>query len=208
MALKKRILLVLPHTEYRDEEYDRITEFFTTRKFLLDVAATDTTKPATGMFGGDVTASLALAQADPGGYDAVIFIGGHGARTLWEDKHALRIAKEAVKEKKLLAALDFAPVTLANAGVLEQRRATVFPSEQSKLLMKKARYTGRMVEEEADILTTSFPTAVGQLTARLMELLELRGAAISAASAEGEAEGGDSGYTYDSTRSSDGVYEL
>ena len=92
-------------------------------------------------------------------YDAIIFIGGPGAIEYVANPAALDLAREAVRQRKVLAAIDTAPTILANAGVLRGVRATSFLSERNILIQAGAIYTGIDVEQDRLIITSSGPAA-------------------------------------------------
>ncbi|MBC7348303.1 MAG: DJ-1/PfpI family protein, partial [Clostridia bacterium] len=64
---------------------------------------------------------------------------------------------EAAEQGKVLGAICLAPVTLANAGVLAGRKATVFSPEAKRLEAAGAKYTGAGVEIDGRIVTASGP---------------------------------------------------
>ena len=88
-------------------------------------------------------------------YDAVIFVGGVGAKEYFGDKTAWKIAKEAVEKDKVLAAICIAPAILANAGVLDGITVTSFKSERARLKEAGARYTSGSVERDGLIITAN-----------------------------------------------------
>jgi protease I len=85
----------------------------------------------------------------------------------FDDPVAQNIAKEAVRENKILAAICIAPVILANAGVLRNKKATVFPSEKETLINAGAQYTGKDVEVDGNIITASGPQAAEKFAATI-----------------------------------------
>jgi protease I len=93
-------------------------------------------------------------------YDAVIFIGGLGAAEYVASPSALNVAREAVRNGKVLAAIGVAPTILANAGVLAGIRATSFLSERERLIQGGAIYTGLPGERDRLIITATGPAAV------------------------------------------------
>ncbi len=107
-------------------------------------------------------------------YDAIIFIGGSGARQYFDSPVALSIAREAVDKKKVLGAICIAPLVLANAGVLDGVRATGFLSERLRLQRAGARYTGADVERDGLIITASDPRAAGRFGQTIVEALTNR----------------------------------
>ncbi len=74
-------------------------------------------------------------------FDAIVFIGGPGVVEYVANPAALNLAREAVRQRKILAAIDTAPSILANAGVLTGVRATSFLSERNRLILAGAVYT-------------------------------------------------------------------
>ena len=112
---------------------------------------------ATGAKGMKVTPDILLDAVKVEDYDAVIFVGGPGSSEYWDDPKAHSIARETVTADKILGAICIAPVTLANAGVLTGKRATVFSSERGRLEAGGAIYTGTDVEVDGKIITGNGP---------------------------------------------------
>ena len=75
--------------------------------------------------GRDVEVDVALTDVNVEDYDAVIFVGGNGCRSQWNDEEEQHIAREAVAHEKVLGAPGCASTILAHAGVLEGKEATV-----------------------------------------------------------------------------------
>jgi len=153
----KRAALIVPSQNFRDEE------FFETKR-ALDAAGVQTVIASTrigiirGML-GIAEANILVGQLRVEDYDAIIFIGGPGAVEYVANPAALNLAREAVRQRKILAAIDTAPTILANAGVLTGVRATSFLSERNRLILSGAIYTGIPVEQDRLIITSSGPAA-------------------------------------------------
>ncbi len=154
----KRAALIVPSQNFRDEE------LFETKR-ALDAAAVQTVTASTrigiirGSLGGIAEANILVGQLRAEDYDAIIFIGGPGAIEYVANPAALNLAREAVRQRKILAAIDTAPTILANAGVLTGVRATSFLSERNRLILSGAVYTGIPVEQDRLIITGSSPAA-------------------------------------------------
>lgn len=150
----KKVVMVIARENFRDEEY------LTPKKILSQagakiVTASSSLETASGMLGAKVKPDILFSEIKVKDYDVIVFIGGIGASEYWNNPVAQKIAQEAVKEGKLLAAICIAPVTLANAGVLKDRQATVFPSEKNRLVDKGAKYTAKPVEKDFNPATKS-----------------------------------------------------
>lgn len=124
-----------------------------------------------GMQGGVAEARLLLNQLKVDDYDAIVFIGGTGAREYFNNPIALDIARAAAAKGKVLAAISIAPTILANAGVLRGIRATSFLSEQAALEQAGATYTNAPVERDRQIITATGPIAVAQFAGAIVEAL-------------------------------------
>lgn len=148
----KKVVMVIAHEDFRDEEYLTPKEILSQAGAKITTASSST-ETATGMLGAKVKPDILFSEIKVKDYDLVIFVGGVGASEYWNNPVAHKIAQETVKEGKLLAAICIAPVTLANAGVLKDKKATVFPSEKNKLLSQGVKYTGKPVEKDLDPTT-------------------------------------------------------
>jgi protease I len=122
----KKVLMIIPHTQFRDEE------FFEPRSILeregATVAVGSTTKRTCfGMKGGVVEADLAIADAKADDYDALVLCGGSSAPDLlWNDKKLQELTAAASAQGKVVAAISLATVVLAKAKLLEGKPATVY----------------------------------------------------------------------------------
>src|SRR3989441_13167696 len=82
----KKILMVIPHTQFREEE------FFEPKKILEDegakvVVASTTARMCRGIKGGTAQADIAIADAKPEDYAAIVLCGGSSVpEFLWNDK--------------------------------------------------------------------------------------------------------------------------
>jgi protease I len=166
----KRILMIIASRNFRDEEYDVPAKLFRAAKAEVTVASSSLSM-CTGMFGAKAKPDILLTSVSVVDYDAVVFIGGSGSSEYFNNPTAHRIAQEAVKEGKVLGAICIAPVTLANAGVLSGKRATVFSSSANQIKAKGANYTGRGVEVDGDIITGDGPESARAFAEAIIEAL-------------------------------------
>lgn len=157
----KRAALIVASQNYRDEE------LFETKR-ALDAAGIQSVIASTrigiirGTLGGIAEANTLIGQLRIDNYDAIIFIGGIGAAEYVANPIALNLAREAVRNRKILAAIGTAPTILANAGVLTGVRTTSLLSERNTLVLAGALYTGLAVEQDRWIITGIGPAAALQ----------------------------------------------
>ncbi|MFQ5865312.1 MAG: DJ-1/PfpI family protein [bacterium] len=169
----KSVLMVLAHHNFRDEEYTA------TRKKLESVGAKITTAStvrngASGNQGMKLNPDLLIDEVEPNQYDAVVFIGGTGASQYWHDAKAHEIARVAANNGKVVGAISHAPVTLALAGLLKGRKVTGHVSIFEKLMVQGAKYTGKKLEQDGNIITSSGPNSAKEFAEVLAESLNKR----------------------------------
>lgn len=167
----KRVVLIIAHKDFRDEEYNEPRAVLESRGFQVTVASSSL-ETATGMLGAQVKPDILVNDIVVNDYAAIVFVGGVGAAEYWDNPTAHRIAQEAVAQGKVLAAICIAPVTLAKAGVLQGKRATVFASATSKVQAGGATCTGESVVRDGLIITANGPGAARQFGETIAAALE------------------------------------
>jgi protease I len=166
----KSILMIIAHQGFRDEEYQEPRQVFEARGATVTVASSSL-EVAKGTLGAQVKPDLLLKDVVVGDYAAIVFVGGPGAQEYWNDPVAHNIAQEAVAQSKVLAAICIAPATLAKAGVLQGKKATVFSSEAEELKAWGCNYTGASVERDGLIITADGPQAAGEFAEEIAKAL-------------------------------------
>ena len=164
-----RIVMVIAQNAFRDEEFEVPFKYFEGRA-LVTVASTKLGS-ITGMLGHKAEAQALLKDIDIDKLDALVFVGGAGARQYWMDPVAHKLVRGAVARGKVLGAICISPVTLAYAGVLRGKRATVWVSERSRLIAKGARYTGEDVTVDGLIVTANGPPAAQKFAETILKLV-------------------------------------
>lgn len=166
-----KIAMIIAKKDFRDEELLNPKSIFEKSGYKV-VIFSDSKGEAAGMLGAKVNIDESLKNLNVAEYKAIIFVGGMGAMNFYNSKIAHSIAKDAVKADKVLGAICVSPVILANAGVLKGRNATVFTSEKTKLIAGGAKYTGRDVETDGNIVTASGPQASADFAYAILDLLK------------------------------------
>jgi len=171
-ARSKTAVLIISKQNFRDEE------LFETKR-VLDMSGVRTIIASTrtgvirGFLGGLAEAGILVNALRVDDVDAIIFVGGLGAREYFENPIVLNIVREAAAKGKVVAAISIAPTILANAGVLGGVRATSFLSERPVLERAGARYTGLPVESAKGglIITAVGPMAASQFGRAIVDAL-------------------------------------
>ncbi|UWG95818.1 DJ-1/PfpI family protein [Dehalobacter sp. DCM] len=165
-----KVLFVVAPQQFRDEELFYPREALEKCGHEISVAS-NKLGLCHGTLGGCVNADLLLKDAVAVDYDAVIFVGGGGSEVYFQDPDALKLAMKMVIDGKITAAICIAPVILANAGLLNGRKATVFESEINTIQNKGASYSGPGVAQDGNIITADSPNSALQFGEKLCEVL-------------------------------------
>jgi protease I len=169
----RSVLFVIAHENFQDNEFG-IPRDILKAKGCKIVVASSGSSTATGALGGKVTPDISLDEAlsriDE--FNAVIFIGGGGASEYFNSPVAHQIARDA---KDVVAGICIAPVILANAGVLDGKKATVWDDgkgTQKKLIESKgAVFVSQPVVVDGKLVTANGPSAAKLFGERIAELL-------------------------------------
>lgn len=166
----KRVVMVIARERFRDEELLEPSALLEEAGVMVTIASSSL-EEATGMLGAHVKPDVLLTDVSADDYDAVVFVGGAGASGYFDDPTAHALARTADEQGKVLAAICIAPSTLANAGLLQGRRATCWSSEAANLKAKGAQYTGAPVERDGFIITGVGPQAAREFGQALVQAL-------------------------------------
>ena len=167
----KRVLIVIASSQFRDEEYQKPRQILETAGTKVTVASSSLSE-AVGMLGLKVKPDILLKDARMEQYDAVVFVGGMGATEYWDNPTAHAVAKQAYQSGKLTSAICLAPMTLANAGLLKGKKATIWKDAVEDFKTKGVVYTGKPVEQDGKIITGSGPDAAEAFGKALVEALK------------------------------------
>jgi len=169
----QKVVMIIAQENFRDEELSEPKEYLERNGIEVKVAST-TLERVKGMLGLKVKPDILLSDINPRDFEAIIFVGGIGASQYWEDPVAHKLAQDALNANRIVAAICIAPVTLAKAGILKGKRATVWSSESDQLNEAGANYTGQPVEKDGNIITASGPFAARRFAEELVRVLQSR----------------------------------
>src|SRR5438876_7753355 len=102
----KKVLMVIPHTQFRDEE------FFGPKKILEDegaavVVASSSARTCYGMQGGVAMAERAITDAKADEFDGLVICGGSSVPDFfWNDKKLQELAAAMGAAGKVVAAIS------------------------------------------------------------------------------------------------------
>jgi 4-methyl-5(b-hydroxyethyl)-thiazole monophosphate biosynthesis len=121
----------------------------------------------TGAHGVRITADKKLIEIKPEEYDAIVLPGGNpGYKNLAKSARITEILQKMNEEGKLIAAICASPSVLAKAGILENKRATIYPGMENELPYPR----GDRVVVDGNIITSQGPGTAMEFALKIVEV--------------------------------------
>ncbi|MFC1703869.1 DJ-1/PfpI family protein [Candidatus Omnitrophota bacterium] len=169
--MKKRAVMIIANNGFRDEEFQIPKLIFEENGVEVTVASSKLSQ-AKGVLGAEVKPDMLISDIIVNDFDTIVFIGGGGSKEYWDNATAHKIITTAHSVNKIIGAICIAPVTLANAGVLSGRKATVFNAEIQRMKSKGVNCTSNPVERDGNIITANGPNAASKFAASIVEAMK------------------------------------
>lgn len=126
------------------------------------------TTTVTGSHGIKLSADRKLNEIKPEEYDGIILPGGsRGVENLMKSSVIIEAIKKLNSRGKLIAAICAAPKILVKAGVLEKRRATIYPGLERELPYPRE---DRVVVDD-NVITSQGPGTAVEFALKIVEIL-------------------------------------
>lgn len=167
-----KVLMIVAQQGFRDEELMVPQEVVKNAGHSVKVASVSRSK-AIGSLGAVVQPDLAVHEANPEYFDAIVIIGGPGAPTLVENKEIINLLEQMNLKGKIICGICLAPMVLANAGVISGKNATVFPDRQAIDALRRgnAIYRDRPVIRDGNIITANGPDSAEEFGKEIVKAL-------------------------------------
>lgn len=170
MGSENQVAIVLANYNFNDDEYDYTRKVMDDNSIGVKIVAADPGE-CTSVTGKNVDVDLSITSMISEEYKAIIFIGGPGVDSYFNNNDILAMAQKFLKENRIVAAICWAPVILARAGLLTQRKATVWDGAKEELVKAGAISTGDKVTVDGTIITADGPDSAidfGQTIVNMM----------------------------------------
>jgi len=167
------VLMIIAQHGFRDEEFLIPKEILVNEGHGVKVASV-ARAAATGMLGAKVMPDFAAHEANVDFFDAIIVVGGAGSPALAKNQDVINLVQKANAKGKILGAICLGPMTLAKAGLLSGKKATVFKSRDGldSLRDGKAIYVPEDVVQDGRLVTACGPEAANDFGRKLVEMLK------------------------------------
>ena len=153
---ERTVLIFLPQQLFSGEEFEPALGQLSLAGLQTQIASSDT-DVAVSMSQVLVKPDLTLHDAQVTDYAGLVLIGGSGAALYWSDSLLQARCREFAESGRGVAAIGIAPITLARAGVLKGRKATVFHERSAIGWLKDggAKFSFKELVADRNIITAT-----------------------------------------------------
>ena len=162
-------LIFLPKKDFNEEEFTSV------RKRLLKAGkqvfiTSDDQSVCSGFKGMKVKSDTAFYNVNTNNFAAIILIGGSGSKAYWKNESLYKIIKKFFNANKVIAAICSSPITLAKAGILQNRIATCYPEDKMELINAGIDYQEKNVVVDGNVVTANDSRSALQFAEAVLHL--------------------------------------
>jgi protease I len=175
------VVLVAAPEGFSDEELFVPEDVFSDAgAFVLTASTTKNT--IYGKMGGMTDPDLRIEDIKISSLNALVIAGGPGAREyLWDNEALLRKVREANDNGKVIGAICISGTIPALAGIMRNRRGTVYPDPEAIDVLKKSgeTYVDEGVVVDGNVVTAKGPEYAKDFAETILGLLQKAPAPLS-----------------------------
>lgn len=155
--MSKRIAFVL-ESDYEDAEFQEPYDQLREAGHECTIVGTESGKELTGKRGNSsCTVDTTADQVDIADFDALVVPGGYSPDKLRLNEEIVGFTRKFDESDKPLAAICHAGQLLVEAGIVEGRTLTSWPSVRTELELAGANWVDREVVEDGNLITSRKP---------------------------------------------------
>ena len=171
----KKIAMLIAFHGFRDEEYFEPKAILEAAGYKITTASTQK-GIAVGKLGAKANTDCLISDIKAEDYDAITLVGGPGALPELDNAEIHNLFIGAAKAGKLIGAICISPMILAHAGLLKDKKATVWTDAENSNIPDfeacGAKYTEKNTETDGKIITANGPAAAKAYAEALIKALE------------------------------------
>ncbi|MFI5236521.1 MAG: DJ-1/PfpI family protein [Ignavibacteriales bacterium] len=166
---KNSFLIFLPKKDFNEEEFTNV------KKRLLKSGkqvfiTSDDHFVCSGTKGMRVKSDTSFYNVNVNNFTGFILIGGTGSRNYWKNESLHKIIRKFFDTNKTIAAICSSPITLAKAGILQNKKATCFSEDRMELINSGIDYQDRNIVVDGNVVTADNSHSALQFTEAVLYL--------------------------------------
>lgn len=145
-------------SDYEDSEFQQPYDELQKAGHQATIIGTEAGKELSGKKGkSSCTVDTTVDQVDVGEFDALVIPGGYSPDKLRMNDDIVGFTRKMMESGKPVAAICHAGQLLVEAGVVEGRRMTSWPSVRTELELAGANWVDEEVVEDGNLITSRNP---------------------------------------------------
>jgi protease I len=166
-----RIAFVLGD-DFEDSEFRRPYDGLSRAGHVLEIVGVKAGARVKGKQGREeIAIEKAAAEADPSTYDALVIPGGYSPDHLRVDRSVVGFVQQMVRAGKLIAAVCHGPQLLIEAGAVDGKTLTSWPSVRTDLENAGAHWVDQQVVIDDKLITSRKPDDLAAFTQAIEQRL-------------------------------------
>ena len=166
---KNSYLIFLPKKDFNEEEFTIVRKRLQKASKQIFITSDDHSA-CTGSKGMKVKSDTSFYNVNINNFEVLILIGGIGSKSYWKNEVLHKIIKKFFEAKKVIAAICSSPVTLAKAGILQNKKATCYSEDKMELINAGIDYQDRNVVVDGNVVTANDSRSTLQFTEAVLHL--------------------------------------
>jgi protease I len=163
------ILVVLAPEKFQDDEFFIPKHILESAK--IKITTTSLEKIAESTEEKIVKIDILLTDVKSEDYDAILIVGGPGAITYIDNPTIHKLINDFNDEKKLISAICISPATLARAGVLINKQATIWNGKKEIFKETDVEFVDEPVVIDENIITANGPEAAEEFAKAIIDFI-------------------------------------
>lgn len=172
---KQKFLVVIAQKDFQQVEFSAVKQALEKNGYVVIVASNSKAEAIAMDKKTKVRPDIAIKDAKEKDYIGISIIGGNGSpKYLWNNKELIKLVKEFYENKKVVSAICLSPAVLAQADILKNKEATVFPSPEALSIFneKGVKYKDKPVIRVDKIITGRDPQSAKSFAEELVKALK------------------------------------
>ena len=166
---KNSFLIFLPKKDFNEEEFTIVQRRLVKAGKKIFITSDDHSV-CSGSKGMKVKSDTSIYNVNVNNFNALILIGGTGSKAYWENEALHKILKKFFDSKKVIAAICSSPITLAKAGILQNKKATCYSEDKMELINAGIDYQDKNVVVDGNVVTANDARSALQFAEAVLHL--------------------------------------
>lgn len=147
------VLIFLPKNDFNEDEFTIVQKRISKAGKKVFITSDDHSV-CSGSKGMKVKSDTSFYNVNVNNFSSLILVDGTGSRNYWKNESLHKIIKKFFDAKKVVATICSSPITLAKAGILQNKKATCFSEDKMELINAGIDYQDRNIVVDGNVVTS------------------------------------------------------